>query len=77
MRNNAAPIRETLAAGILALSRYKGKEDFCDPMCGSGTLAIEAALIAKGIYPGALRDFDIEKWRIFKCARPQFERAVR
>lgn len=43
---NAAPIRETLAAGILDISRYRRAERFCDPMCGSGTFAIEAALFA-------------------------------
>ncbi len=49
-----APLKETLAAGIVMLSGYDGTEPFVDPMCGSGTLLIEAALIAKGIAPGLL-----------------------
>lgn len=43
----AAPLRETLAAAMVLLSRYRGRDPFCDPFCGSGTIAIEAALIAK------------------------------
>ena len=69
--NVEAPIRETLAAGILALARYKGETNFLDPLCGSGTIAIEAALIARGIYPGANRSFDIEKWRAFDLKKFQ------
>lgn len=42
-----APLRETLAAALVLLSRYRGRDPFCDPFCGSGTIAIEAALIAK------------------------------
>ena len=42
-----APLRETLAAAMVKLSRYRGLDPFCDPFCGSGTIAIEAALIAK------------------------------
>ncbi|MEZ4357671.1 MAG: class I SAM-dependent RNA methyltransferase [Eubacteriales bacterium] len=69
IKNVAAPIRETLAAGILLLSRYKGESNFLDPLCGSGTIAIEAALIAKGILPGAKRSFDIENWRAFDLTK--------
>ena len=47
----AAPLRETLAAAMVLLSRYRGRDPFCDPFCGSGTIPIEAALIAKK--PGA------------------------
>jgi putative N6-adenine-specific DNA methylase len=50
-----APIRETLAAALLLLSGYDGSKDFHDFMCGSGTIAIEAALIALDIAPGLLR----------------------
>jgi putative N6-adenine-specific DNA methylase len=50
-----APMRETLAAGVLRLAGYRGDEPLWDPMCGSGTLLIEAALIAYGIAPGDLR----------------------
>ena len=45
--NNGAPLRETLAAALVLLSRFRGKDPFCDPFCGSGTIPIEAALIAK------------------------------
>ena len=51
----AAPLRETLAAAMVLLSRYRGKDPFCDPFCGSGTIAIEAALIAKNRAPGLNR----------------------
>ena len=47
-----APLRETLAAALVLLSRYRGKDPFCDPFCGSGTIPIEAALIAKNRAPG-------------------------
>ena len=51
-RNMGAPLRETLAAALVILSRYRGKDPFCDPFCGSGTIPIEAALIAKNRAPG-------------------------
>lgn len=57
-----APIKETLAAALVLLSRWKPHRVFADPLCGSGTIAIEAALIAKGIAPGARRDFLAESW---------------
>ena len=59
----AAPLRETLAAAMVLLSRYRGKDPFCDPFCGSGTIAIEAALIAKNRAPGLNRSFSAQKWR--------------
>lgn len=59
---NAAPLRETLAAAMVKISRYKGREMFIDPFCGSGTIAIESALIARNKAPGMLRTFDCEKW---------------
>ena len=55
--HNAAPLKETMAAAMVSLSRYRGREDFCDPFCGSGTIPIEAALIAKNRAPGLHRDF--------------------
>ena len=58
-----APITETLAAALVLLSRYKGREPFCDPFCGSGTIPIEAALIAKNRAPGLDRSFDAQKWK--------------
>ena len=60
-----ASLRETLAAGMVRLSRYRGKGDFCDPFCGSGTLAIEAALAALNRAPGLYRDFAAEQWDLF------------
>ena len=60
--HNAAPLKETMAAAMVMLSRYRGKEDFCDPFCGSGTIPIEAALIARNIAPGLNRTFSAEKW---------------
>ena len=60
----AAPLSETLAAAMVYLSRYKGRDDFCDPFCGSGTLPIEAAMIAKNRAPGLNRSFAAENWSI-------------
>ena len=57
-----APLRETLAAAMVLLSRYRGKDPFSDPFCGSGTIPIEAALIAKNRAPGLDRSFDAQKW---------------
>lgn len=59
---NAAPLRETLAAAMVSLSRYRGKGDFADPFCGSGTIPIEAALMALNRAPGLNRSFDSQKW---------------
>ncbi len=58
----AAPLRETLAAGLVLLSRYRGKDPLCDPFCGSGTIPIEAALIARNRAPGLNRSFSAQKW---------------
>jgi putative N6-adenine-specific DNA methylase len=57
-----APLRETLAAGIVLLSGWKPDRIFADPLCGSGTIAIEAALIGKNIAPGLKRSFVSETW---------------
>ena len=62
--HNAAPLRETLAAAMVQLSRYRGKGDFVDPFCGSGTIPIEAALIAKNRAPGLNRHFAAMDWRV-------------
>lgn len=65
-----APINEVLAAGLLLLSGWKGQCDFIEPMCGSGTIAIEAALIALNIAPGLFRkEFAFERW-------PDFDREL-
>ncbi|MCI9157334.1 MAG: class I SAM-dependent RNA methyltransferase, partial [Lawsonibacter sp.] len=58
----AAPLRETLAAGLVLLSRYKGRDPLCDPFCGSGTIPIEAALIARNRAPGLNRTFSAQRW---------------
>jgi len=61
-----APLNEVLAAGMILLSGWHGEKDFLDPMCGSGTLLIEAAMIAKGIAPGLYRkSFGFERWPDF------------
>ena len=59
---SAAPLRETLAAAIVKLSRYRGREIVCDPFCGSGTIPIEAALAAINRAPGLNRSFSAEDW---------------
>jgi putative N6-adenine-specific DNA methylase len=62
-----APLKETLAAGIIQISGYNGKVAFYDPFCGSGTLPIEAALLALNIAPGLSREsFGFESWLDFK-----------
>ena len=61
-----APISEVLAAGMLLMVGWHGQSDFFDPMCGSGTLLIEAALIARNIAPGVFRQsYAFEKWPDF------------
>lgn len=57
-----APLNETLAAGLLLLAGFDGSRPFLDPMCGSGTLAAEAALIASRTAPGLERGFAAERW---------------
>ena len=61
-----APISEVLAAGMLRMAGWHGQSDFYDPMCGSGTLLIEAALMAHNIAPGVFRQaYAFEKWPDF------------
>lgn len=63
---NIAPINEVLAAGMLLLSGWNGQSDFLDPMCGSGTIPIEAAMIACNIPANINRkEFSFEKWNDF------------
>lgn len=58
-----APLNEVLAAGMILLTGWRGEFDFIDPMCGSGTIPIEAALIARNIAPGVFRKgYAFEKW---------------
>ena len=66
---SAAPLRETLAAGMLRLCGYTGDEPVLDPMCGSGTIVIEAASLALNWPPGAARTFAFMDW-------PEFEEPV-
>lgn len=61
-----APLNEVLAAGMVMLSGWEGRTPFLDPMCGSGTLAIEAALLASNIPPGIFRkQYGFESWKDF------------
>jgi putative N6-adenine-specific DNA methylase len=60
-----APLRENLAAGIILLTGWRPNEPFLDPMCGSGTILMEAAAIALGVPPGGKRAFAFEKLRTF------------
>lgn len=61
----AAPLRETLAAGMVDLAHVRPDSLVIDPMCGSGTLLIEAAMKARNISPGLMRRFACEKWSCF------------
>ncbi len=63
-RGGPAPLAETLAAGILLLADYDGSEPLLDPMCGTGTFAVEAALIATRTPPGLHRSFAFERWPV-------------
>ena len=74
--HNAAPLKETMAAAMVGFSRYRGKDDFCDPFCGSGTIPIEAALIALNRAPGLSRGFSAMRWdwidtRVWEEARDE------
>lgn len=64
-----APLRETLAAALLLAAGYDGSAPLVDPLCGSGTLPIEAALIARRLPPGRRRRFAFERWPGFDAAR--------
>jgi putative N6-adenine-specific DNA methylase len=63
-----APLRETLAAAMLLASEWDAAAPLVDPMCGSGTIPIEAALLARRIPPGAKRHFAFERWPAFDAA---------
>lgn len=63
-----APLNEVLAAGMILKTGWRGESDFIDPMCGSGTLLIEAAMIAMNVPPGIYRpNFAFEKWKNFNA----------
>lgn len=61
-----APLNEVLAAGLVLMTGWDGDCDLIDPFCGSGTILVEAALIAQNIYPGVFREeFGFERWKDF------------
>lgn len=68
-----APLRETLAAGMVLLSYYQPGRAMVDPFCGTGTIAIEAAMIARNLAPGRNRDFQAEAWP--SLAGPHWQQA--
>lgn len=79
--NYAAPLRETLAAGLILLSRWAPHRPFADPMCGSGTIAIEAAMIGLHMAPGSRRQFACEDWpwfdpQVFEDARDEAAESI-
>lgn len=81
-RANEAPMKETLAAGLIQVSKWTSDRPLIDPMCGSGTIAIEAALMARNIAPGLSRAFISERWpwigtEIWKAERSEAYAAIR
>jgi putative N6-adenine-specific DNA methylase len=76
-----APLKETLAAALVYISRWKADRPLIDPCCGSGTIPIEAALIGRNIAPGINREFAAEKWpvlpvRIWQQAREEAKDSI-
>jgi putative N6-adenine-specific DNA methylase len=72
---NEAPMSEVLAAGLLRLSAWDKRSELTDPMCGSGTIAIEAAMLANRIYPGKVRkNYSFFNWKSFN--REVYQRMV-
>jgi len=65
LERNEAPLRETLAAAVVALTGWDGTIPLADPMCGSGTIPVEAALLAARIAPGLQRQFGFQRWLDF------------
>jgi len=65
LERNEAPLRETLAAAVVALTGWDGSIPLADPMCGSGTIPVEAALMAAHIPPGLHRQFGFQRWLDF------------
>ncbi|TLS33341.1 THUMP domain-containing class I SAM-dependent RNA methyltransferase [Geobacillus thermoleovorans] len=81
-RQGEAPLRETLAAALVLLTNWTPERPFVDPFCGSGTIAIEAALIGQNIAPGFNRDFVSEQWpwigeSVWEEARQEAEQMAR
>ncbi len=83
MEKGEAPLNEVLAAGILALSEWDMKMPLIDPMCGSGTFVIEAAMMARNIAPGfARREFGFMRWKdydpaVFRSLRIEAEHSIK
>ena len=73
----AAPMRETLAAGLLALAGWDPSQPLCDPVCGAGTIPIEAALQAIGRAPGLEREFALEDWPLYAAVAAPEAAALR
>lgn len=74
--NNEAPLKETLAAGLVLISKWKNDRQLIDPLCGSGTIPIEAAMIGLNMAPGSKRNFVSEQWgiipeNVWKTAREE------
>jgi putative N6-adenine-specific DNA methylase len=69
-----APIRETIAAAALRMAGYDCREVVVDPMCGSGTFALEAAMMARNVPPGWHRSFAFTQWPSFRPGRWAFSR---
>lgn len=67
-----APIRENLAFAVLDAAGYSGKEPLIDPMCGSGTFSLEAAMVKRNIPPGFFRNFAFQNWPCFSRARWEY-----
>jgi len=74
LRHTGAPLRETLAAAILLKTGWGGDRPLVDGMCGAGTLAIEAAMLARRLPPGLMRPFLFEKWPSFMPKTWQFQK---
>lgn len=82
LASGKAPLRETLAAALLLGAGWSGETPLVDPMCGSGTIAIEGALIARNLAPGLGRSFAAERWpgadaRVWRAARDEARAAAR
>lgn len=72
--NGSAALRETLAAALVLLTKWRGDRPFADPMCGTGTIAVEAAMIARNIAPGLKRRFAADALGWFPSAALEEER---
>ncbi len=82
LHGGAAPLRETLAAGLLGLLQWQGEAPLLDPMCGSGTIAVEGALLARRMAPGRHRSFAFMQWPgwrpgLWEALQAEADRAVR